>query len=327
MIKPLPISEIAKIPFVDAANLYGRTISTLSFHDGNEWRLWLPAENQLIETNGQPCEGFYFAKESEHQHDVYFEFLNFTAQRACWPSVLPCLKGIRDDLFNVAASLKKFEVLYEASKQYKTSTSRFVVTELEYLFSLCRSVFDLLQEMIALQWESVELLDKDLRKKSLPRTFSKVVLHGNALRTEEEISRKFDLPIELSQYYSKHGEFFSVLRTFRDRFVHGGNSINLIYVTEKGFAVHEDTEPFANFDVWDKEHQLPNGLCSLRPALAYIVCRTLEACEDYARTIQRIIGYPPPLVPNMLFFMRSEFTSEFHNLRPVLDDCKWWSDG
>ena len=322
----LPLTEVSKIPYVDINNLHGRTLSTLSFYADGEWKMWIPVEGKLHPIKGLPFEGFYFATRPEKEDDAYFEFLNFVAQQACWPNVVPCLNGIRDDLFNMAASMRKFKVLFEASSSYQTESSRFVVTELEYLFALCRSLFDLLQELISKQWDNVQLIDKSIRKKALPKTFSKLLLHDNKLRTAEEISSKFVIPSELASYYERNGAFFQVLRTFRDRFVHGGSSIESVFVTEKGFAVSESTEPFSQFGVWNKEHQLENGLCSLRPAIAHIVLQTLEACEDYAHTIQKVIKYPPPMVPDMFFYMRGPFTSEFHTLHPVLNQCKWWAD-
>lgn len=320
------LAEIAKIPYVDSAQLAGRTLSTLTFYDEDEWHLWLPVGDRLQAIKGWSAEGFYFSKAPEAESDVYFEFLDFTAQRACWPSIVPCLTGIRDDLFNVTASLRKFQVLFEASGKYKTESSRFVVTELEYLFSICRSIFDLLQETIRHQWDTVQLLDTSIKKKVLPKTFSKVVLSGELLRNANDISEKFAVPTELAEYYARHAQFFQLLRTFRDRFVHGGSSIRCIFVTEQGFAVRSSTEPFATFNVWNTEHQQKNGLCSLRPAIAYLVSKTLEACDDYARTVQKIIKYPPSIVPGMMFYMRGPFTSEFHTLKPVIQNCSWWKN-
>jgi len=322
----ISFNEVNKIPYIDSKNFHGRALSTLSFYAEDDWHMWVHTEEELVYLKGHPVEGFYFSKQPENQSDVYFEFLNFIAQRSCWPEVIPCFHGIRDDLFNITASLKKFEILYKVSDQYKTGTSRFVVTELEYLFSLCRSIFDLLQEMISKQWRTVKLLDTSIHKKSLPQTFSKVVLQGESVRSAIEIVDKYSIPIKLAEFYERQGTFFQILRTFRDRFIHGGNSIDSILVTEKGFAVRENTQPFSTFDVWNTKHQIENNLCSLRPAIAHIVTKTLEACEDYAYTIQRVIQYPPEMVPEMLFYMRGPFTNELHFLALILEECQWWSD-
>lgn len=69
-------------------------------------------------------------------------------------------QGLMQDFFNMGASVKKFNLLVENSMALGTSASRLAITELEYLFSLCRSVFDLLQEVIAAQWQSVRLFDE-----------------------------------------------------------------------------------------------------------------------------------------------------------------------
>lgn len=306
--------------------LNGRTLSTLSFHDGTEWHLWIPAGEQLIKMKGWPAEGFYFSKQAENPSDVQLVFLEFIAQRACWPPVVPAFMGLRSDFFNITASLKKFDLLFEASKNHRTSMSRLVTTELEYLFSLCRSVFDLLQEVIAAQWETVKLIDESVNKKHLPKTFSKIVLDGERLRDAEEVSTKYFVPRELAEFYARSASFFQLLRTFRDRFIHGGTTIDVIFVTERGFAVHAATKPFSEFGVWNDNHKLPNELCSLRPAIAHIVNETLRACEDYAETVQRIIQYPPPVVPGFGFFMRGHFTDQLHKNSKVLSECLWWDD-
>ena len=322
----IPRHELEKIPYLDAQNVNGRVLSSVCFYDKDEWHMWIPVEKTLLKIEGKPADGFYFSKDPVAQSDVYLEFLDFMAQRACWPEVVPLWFGIRDDIFNMTASLRKFQVLHEASSTYKLESTRFCVTELEYLFSLCRSVFDLLQELVSKQWNTVKLLAQDQKKKSIPASFSKIVLHDNKLRSVQEISEKYLLPMELAQYYGRHSEFFQILRTFRDRFIHGGSSIDSIYLTERGFAVPKDTEPFCQFEVWNQDHRTANGLCSLRPAIAHIVVKTLEACDDYAHTIQKIIQYPPPLVPGFRFYMTGPTTSELHHLLLVIQECQWWEN-
>lgn len=319
------ISELSKISFIDIDNLHGRTIATLTFFANGEWHFWIPTKQGLIKIKGQPVEGCYFGKKEEKPTDVYLEFLNFIAQRCSWPSVIRPFQSLQQDYFNLCATVKIFNIFFEQSTKLKTATSRLVTTELEYLFSLCRSIFDLLQEIIAAQWHTIRLVDETIKKKQLPKTFSDIVIKSGTLRTEAELIDRFHIPQPLAAFYIRFGPFFEQLWTFRNRFVHGGTTPELVFVTEKGFAVKHNTVPFCTFNVWNKEHMLNNDLCSLRPAIGHIIIETLRACEDYAKTIQSIIQYPPPIAPNMYLFIRGHFNDSLSECFSSVEKCLWWN--
>lgn len=323
------IDELRKVPFIDVANLHGRVISTLSFYVDDEWQLWITvAGGQLINIKGEPGEGFYFSKDRARSDDLFLGFLDFIAQQACWAEALKALEGIKNDFFNICASLAKLDILFEYSKSSarNSSCSRLVLTELEYLFGLCRSIYDLLQEIISTQWARVKLLDGAPKKTQLPSTFSRVVLDGERIRSAEELTAKYHIPKDIADFYVRSAPFFLTLRKYRDMYIHGGSTIDLIFVTERGFAVQSSLEPFASFNVWSEEHMLPNKLCSLRPAVGYIVNQTLLTCEDYASTISKIIKYPPPIVPEFRYFMRGYSTGALQSYVRGLQGCLWWDN-
>ena len=316
--------ELEKIPYIDQDALDGRVILTLMFYDNNEWHWWLPSSKGLIKTKGFPAESSYFAKQPERENDICLHFMNFIAQRACWPEIVKPFHGLQEDIYNLSASLKKFKILYEYSKINQDGVSRLVVTEIEYLFSVCRSIFDLLQEIISKLWESFQFFDTKLKLKPLPKEFRKIVFHGGKLSTEEQIKNKFGMPEHLSKFYIRNQIFFSVLRKFRDNIFHHGSTFKLIYITEKGFATGNDLNPFCEFNVWREEHRLENNLYSLRPVLAYLVNQTLLVCEDFSRTIETLIRFPRPLVPEMLFYMRGFLNDELFQNYFALKECHWW---
>jgi hypothetical protein len=318
--------ELVKIPQIDYDNLGQRGLASLTFHVDGEWHLWVPTDAGLIRMKGWPAEGFYFAVKPESENDGYLHFLDFIAQIGNSPGVSRPMQGLMEDFFNLSACLKKFDILFEHSQKERSGVARLVTTELEYLFALCKSIFDLLQEVIAAQWQNIELLDVTRRKKQLPKTFAAIVLKANQLRTEDKLVIDFAIPKELAAFYLRNATFFHTLRTFRDKFIHGGNSPAFVFVTEKGFAVQASTQPFANFNVWNKDHRLPNDLCSLRPAIAHLVHETLKACEDYAETIQTVIKFPPPICPGLSFFMRGFFSEQLQMNDRVLRECLWWKD-
>jgi len=320
------IAELSKVPFIDVENLQGRTIATLAFFSEGDWHFWVPTGQGLIKIKGWPSEGCYFGTKAEKPTDAYLEFLNFIAQRCSWPPVVRPFLGLQQDYFNLCATVKKFDILFEQSENLNTGVARLVATELEYLFSLCRSVFDLLQEIISAQWKTVLLVDESIKKKQLPRAFSDVVLNSGALRTEAELIHRFHIPQPLAAFYVRSGPFFEVLRTFRDRFIHGGTTPEHVFVTERGFAVQHTTEPFCTFNVWNQEHMLSNNLCSLRPVIGHIIIETLRACEDYAITIQSIIRYPAPIAPDMYFFIRGYFNDSLSGCSAAVEQCLWWKN-
>lgn len=320
----IPLVELAQIPFVDVENLRGRLLLTTNFFVKGERHMWLPYGEGITKMQGWVSEGCYFGDAQEGEQDAVLEFLDFAAQRCAWNGMARPIQGLIDDVFNLGATVRKFDLLVEQSSTMGATTRRLVITELEYLFSLCRSVFDLLQETIVAQWNTVKLVDQSISKRQLPASFAKICLEGIRPRIADEIEAKFRVPGPLAAFYARQALFFRMLRASRDRFMHGGVTLDLIFVTEHGFAVPRDLAPFSGFGVWTDEHMLPNALCSLRPAIGYLIQETLRACEDYAATVQSIIQFPPPVAPGLRLFLRGYFNRELMDCISAIESCAWW---
>lgn len=324
-------SELAKVPYLDHANVGGRTLPSTFFHADGEWHAWIGLGGRLVTVKMWPAEACYFAAEPESPDDICFGILDFIGQRCLIPPVMKPFNALLQDFFNLGACIRKFDLLFEQRAFIGTGTSRLVVTELEYLFAICRSIFDLLQEAITAQWDSVTLVDHAIKKKQLPSTFSKVAIKTvdgriEMPRSEAELIEKYSIPAVLATFYVRRAPFFQVLRDFRDQYIHEGKTPEWILDTERGFAVRHDCEPYAGFGVWTETHMLPNKLCSLRPAVGHLVRETLHACEDYAATVQSIIQFPPPMVPNMRLFLRSYFNRALLDCLESVDSCRWWAE-
>jgi hypothetical protein len=324
--KPTTItqSELTKIPFIDSKNIGGRVLTTLTFFEEGKWHMWFPTSTKLIPIIGEPIEADYFARSAVKDTDIYLEFLNFMTQHACWADAMQFIDGIRNDIHNLGASLSKLDLFYHSFRDKHIEVRRFVSTELEYIFGVCRSLFDLLQEVVAALWQKTILFDKSIKKRELPKSFGDVVFHGNQLMTIEAIQAKLRVPTELATFYYRHGSFFQMLRQYRDYIIHSGKDFNSIFVTEKGFAVYANVEPFASFGVWNKEHMLPNKLASLRPVIAYIIIETLAACEDFAQMIQKVIQFPSEIAPGFKLFIRGYHNHQLLAMKDVLTNCSWW---
>jgi hypothetical protein len=318
-------SELAKIPFIDSGNVGGRVLTTLTFYEEGEWQMWFPLPTGLIRMKGEPGEADYFARMPEKDTDIYLDFLNFMTQRACWVDAMRAIDGIRNDIHNLGASLGKLELFHRASRDNRfLELRRFASTEVEYIFGVCRSLFDLLQEVIATLWQRIKLLDEAVRKKQLPKSFRRMVIRDEKLMSVEAIETRWCVPKVLASFYHRHGSFFEILRRYRDDVVHSGRDFKSIFVTEKGFAVSADVEPFASLGVWTDEHMLPNRLASLRPVVAHVITETLRACEDFAQSIQRIIQFPPEIAPGFRLFLRGFHNRYLLTMKTVLSNCEWW---
>jgi len=316
--------ELRKIPFLDITNLNGRIIPALTFYDGEKWHFWFPGPNGLIQLKAKPVEADYFGKSAECETDIYFEFLNFIIQHAYWPKVAVFIDAIQDDIHNLGASLEKFHLFYEVSKHRKTNLKRFVSTEIEYIIGTCRSLFDLLQSVIATLWDTVTLFDLNIKKKHLPKSFRPMIIKDDKFITAEEIKGIFKIPISLAEFYARSAPFFSTLRNYRDKIIHQGKKSEMVFITQKGFAVPKYIEPFASLGVWNEDHLLPNDLASLRPVLAHICLETIKCCEDFAHTVQQIIQFPPEIVPGFRLFLRGYHNKELLRLNEIRDKVLWW---
>jgi hypothetical protein len=206
-------SHLSVIPFIDMKSVDGRFLSSSTFFDEGRWRLWTPVDTGLIELKiVEPLEMLYFARSPASERDLHFHFLDFVAQRAAFPEVMHGFSGISDDVLNLTTLLSKVELLHSARETVGHGVTRMVTTEVEYFFSVCRSVFDLLQEIIARLWANIKLNDASIKKKSLKFSFNDMVTFEDKPATLETLQSRFGLPVPLANVYLHFAEFFADLR-------------------------------------------------------------------------------------------------------------------
>jgi hypothetical protein len=305
----IEIEEFEKIPYFEPIGFRSQVFRTLIFYVEGKWRSWIPSGNKLVEIFMIPVEGFYFADETNEHNDIYLHFLDFFCQKATFVGIQNPLRGIEDDFFNLAASLAKLDLLWNAKNNTTlyAGLSRMIGTEIEYIFSVCRSIFDLLQEILSKLWAMVELSDRNIAKKQLKPSFAKM-LNGDSIDADY-LTKTYGLPKNISDIYIKHKFFFLTLRKFRDGVIHYGSPAPSIYATENGFAVHKDFPVFANLNVWNSSHEQLNDLFLLKPAIEHVIRQTIAACDDFSNSIALVINCPPQITKNLRLYMRSPFNS------------------
>jgi hypothetical protein len=241
-----------------------RTVNLMPLWDGSQWSLWIPTGTGLFEMHPVDTSVIdYVAKTAARPTDLWIPFVDLMWQRASWPEICHHISAIRDDFHNMATSVAKIRHFFATRARIpRDALSYFVATELEYILTLCRSVFDLLHEAISIIWnERVLLLDEKAEQKrkrhQLTPKLSKLVL-----RTQIEIESDYGLPPILAEQYAKLASFFLGLRSTRDNIVHHGHSSPTIFVTQKGFCIDPKAKAFAGFTGCTSAvvgaHNLPN---------------------------------------------------------------------
>ena len=108
-------------------------------------------KGKIIDT----AESDYVAKSAAQPSDLFIPFIHIMWQQASWSEICPLIVAISEDFHNMGTSVAKLKHFHDHRKQIGIKGAhKFALTELEYLVTLCRTTFDLLQEMIASIWKT-----------------------------------------------------------------------------------------------------------------------------------------------------------------------------
>ncbi|MGA2054696.1 MAG: hypothetical protein ABSG88_05265 [Bradyrhizobium sp.] len=333
MSRPINPAEIAaKMPHIDAAALQGRTMLLMPVWDGTAWSMWVDAPpGQLTRVQVvEPIRSNYLATVPADKYDFQIPLVDFMWQRASWPEVARQIMGVCHDFHQLATIAAKLEHLHETRETIDANLlTSFVQSEVEQLIIVARSIFDLLQEIMAYFWnDRISLQDPAAeatrRPYKSPDTFAKIALNGELPRTADEITQRYGIPPRTSAMYAKNAQFFVSLRKSRDALVHGGSSVDHVFATEKGFCVDPRSKYYNGF-VWKAEHYYNENIVSLRPWIAHTVFRTIEACSETMSAFACDVPFPPPIAPAHKIYIRDPANKALVRLLQVdKGDLIWW---
>lgn len=322
----MSITDIQKVSYINIDKLDDRAIPLQSCYLGNsEWESWIPTEKGLLQMKiVDVTDACYFAKSPAKKTDVYIGFINLIMKKVYFKELVHFERGILEDINNLSASASKINLFHQMWREDKELVKRrFITIELEYIFKVCRSLFDLLQEVIAKIWARFRYLDSSLEVKKLQPTFSKMVYKSNKLSSSEEIETRYLIPPALAQFYARNGVFFDWLRSYRDKISHGGKNIESLFIMNEGFAVSTETEPFKGLHIWEKTELKTNKLGSVRALVSYTILNTLNVLEDFSSVIQTIMKLPPDIAPGHDIYIRGENLGILHELYKYIDGNEW----
>lgn len=321
-------SDIEKVTYISIDTLDDRIIPLQPCYQGDsKWEMWLPTVKGLVSAKiNSMADGCYYSKKPASDSDIYIEFINLVMKKAYYNDLVHFENGILEDISNLSTSATKINLFHELwRKDNNLINGRFVTTELEYIFKVCRSLFDLLQEVIKKIWSRFKYIDPNLQTKHLKSTFSSMVLFDNKLSSARDISTRFKIPIQLAEFYERNGRFFNWLRSYRDDISHGGHNIKYLYIMEDGFAVSVDEKPFSELDFWESTILKKNNLGSVRALIAYAILNTLNTLQDFSQVIQSIMKLPDDISPKYNVFITGENIDILHQLHKYLEGEEWIS--
>lgn len=328
--------ELESTPFTD--KLYNRVIPQALFYDpnydeeklpdhmeGEDWFLLMPdSTGDLQWVIAESSESGYFGSESANEEtDLQVPFLNLYYQHLSWPDILGILPDLVEDVRNMSASLSKIGLYQSLSMSNAASVERFVVTELEYLFTVCRSMYDLLQFIIKNTWDRIRI-DNGREKSTLKSAFSDMVLHASEPQSAESLVDKYGLTNELAQFYEDSADRFLRIREFRDEIAHNGETVDTIFVKEKGFAVDVTSIPYCRFDVWSGEIVDDNNLAPIWPFISTVVGETVETLNLFIAALLRDpVRVPPEIAPGYKHYIRGNHIQNLKCLDSLTETDIW----
>lgn len=298
--------------------------------DDAAWYVWAAAGDELERLRGFPERSLYFGTEAESPDDIYFPFFSFYNQTALYPELVTPVERLLIDVRHISTSMSKIGLFDHLSRDGGLFPGQFVKSEIEYIFTTCRSMYESLQLVARHTWDNIKILDGG--KQQLPRKFSDIVLDGDDPVDIDYLKEERGLPDELAQYYVDAAEDFARIRNARDSIIHHGKAVDTVFHTKDGLAVRSGEEFFAAFDVWDETDLIENELAPLWPALAYVIQATTNALNGFVNAINKCVKFPQPIAPDHVVFLRGDsirylpYLSYLINVDPwgtyILEDVK-----
>lgn len=276
---------------------------------------------------------YYFSKNIQSTDDSYIKFIDFVYQKIQIFDNKTILK-IQTDIQNLLISLSKIEYFFKC-EEISNNSMYYVQTEVEYILITCRSLFDLLQEIIRKFLSKIQFINygnnTNLKVKELSSSFGDMCLLKDEIISADKLYEKYKLPTYIINFYLENAKFFKSLRKMRDDIVHRGFDTPLIFKLEKGFAIDSKnkssfTEIINDFKIWDENSFAPNNLAPLLPAIAYVIYNSINATSKFINILENpkyFKGLPYDIAPGYKLYLRSSFAKYFNNLETIIKNNTW----
>jgi hypothetical protein len=322
----LPRQEIEKLPYVVNYPTDNRAVFLKSFYDedSGDWILFLEMERGKLGqiAGGEPIIGSYFSRVCEAPNrDFEFPLGTFITQHLSLRGLIGPLMSMEEDIHHFAAILEKYHLISMRPKEMREGAAFLITTELEYLITVIRSLYDLLQKIIKHSAKLVHSLDLPRRRliADLPDSFARVTLSGSEIRSEQDLTDMYGLPQPLAAFYVAEAPTFKLLRDLRIAIEHHGESPRVFFDHDEGIAVLVDDKPWSEFPIWDDELLRPNRLGPIRAVFCHLISMAIEMTTRYGQTYASCIAVPLAIGPDIKLFLRNPFGHHLVNLYQMIE--------
>lgn len=280
-----------------------------------------PDGGLIVLRGGEVVNGLYFGAEAAGDEDIQIPFISFYYQHASFPSIIEYFPSIEEDLRNLSASMSKFAIYQHLSNSGEISIRQFVLTELEYIFSVCRSIFDTLHRIASESWDSIQLFDGG--QNEFPTKLSDMVFSGYDVVPADELVDKFGLTDSLAEFYENLATTLSDIKYYRDSVHHYGGSFKYIFELENGIAVDTSIEPYSEFDAWSDEQINENDLAPIWPFISHIIGSTIHILNTLPDAMFSGIRVPSEIAPGYGVYLRGPHISNLLKIGDLAENDPW----
>jgi len=108
----------------------------------------------------------------------------------------------------------------------------------------------------------------------------------------------------------------------RNNIFHSRKSFRLL-LGEEGFSIPLNKYNLKELHFWNEKNTLKNDLGSLKSLVGYIILNTINALEEYSKTINLIIKLPNDILPSHNIYIRNDFNKILKILHTYADEKAW----
>lgn len=288
-----------------------------------DWLTYIPdpEDGLTVLRRGEMYEGEYFGVESAGEGDIQIPFMTYYYQHASFSNIVEYFPSIGEDIRNMSASLSKFAIHQYLSQHSDFDVRPFIRTELEYLISVSRSMFDTIYMIARESWHTIKFFEGGQDK--LPYRLTDLVLDDYDPIPSESLIEDYGLPEHLAEYFEELAEELTQIKYYRDSIHHYGRSLEIIFELDDGIAVDTSKKPYSDFDAWSDGQVNENDLGSIWPFIAQIIGSTMDILNNLFQAVFQDVALPPEIAPDYGVYLRGPHISNLLLIDSLAEEDQW----
>jgi hypothetical protein len=305
--------ELRKLPYLKHIPEDGRIVPIQFFYDHAErqWHFWDISKGRLQDVQVfDVFHGTYLSRRPvSPDSDYRLPFEETVLRHFSTPRISGLLQKVSQDLINSLGYIEKYFILLSHARRFKDSNATGLLQiELEGIFGVHRSYFDLLNRVV-----SEVMQQYGTKKVSLPDSFRKV-----AQMEPESLVSKYGVPGPLVQFYQQKKRLFFACRKIRDSVFHHGHSLGTVFAFDDGFAVSVGEKPWTVLsevvDLWPAEKLRANRLGSALVVFALLTEDVFKTMAWLGDALLASCREPPTPCFDENVYLRTTFARHLHLL-------------